>query len=239
MLLITVLAAYGAPPVPHPSSKPADVTLNEDVLPDNPLDIALDKDALIVSGVSETSFNKSTIDVQFLLKGAEFDLNRNEVILSVNDIKSVSSDLKVSVGKISAPLKLVDGKNLLNFKAYDSLGRPLYSRMTIWSGSNAVEVVVVDEKGMSFKKPVNIKISLEEDEEIYSSGTTTTGSMVFSNIPNRSVSIEAHTAGNITGLSIGLASKRKIIVTMIGNGNIKLVPYVEEIKVTPMPSRLK
>lgn len=227
----------------------------------NILDVALqDEEALTVSGVSETSFNKSAVDVQFLLKGAEFALNKDEVNLSVNDNKVASSDLTISGEKISASLKLEDGKNVLKFKTYDSVGRPLYKKMTLWSGINAVEVIVVDEKGAPFLKPVDLKVSLSDDPDLSSSGTTTTGSLIFSNIPSRTIVVEAHNDNNLIGVSGGLATDGKIIVQMlsfkaantiknndfslgtsgwdVGTAPTAIVPHEEDIIPTPITEKL-
>ncbi len=237
---------------PPPITPPVEVNI---------LDVALqDEDALTVSGVSETSFNKSVVDVQFLLKGADFDLNKDEINLSVNDNKVVSSNLSVSAEKISASLKLEDGKNVLNFKAYDSVGRPLYKNMTLWSGSNAVEVFVVDENGAPFLKPVDLRVSLSDDPDLYSSGTTNTGSLLFSNIPSRTIVVEANDDNNIVGVSGGIATDGKIIVQMlsfkaastiknndfslgtsgwdIANAPTAIVPHEEDIVPTPLSAKL-
>jgi hypothetical protein len=227
----------------------------------NILDVALqDEEALTVSGVSKTSFNKSAVDVDFLLKGADFDLNKDEVNLSVNETKVESSDLNISAEKISASLKLENGKNELKFKAYDSIGRPLYKNMTLWSGSNAIEVVVVDEQGAPFLKPVDLKVSLSDDPDISSSGTTSTGSLIFSNIPSRTIVVEAHNDNNLIGVSGGLATDGKIIVQMlsfkaantiknndfslgtsgwdVGTAPTAIVPHEEDIIPTPITEKL-
>lgn len=227
----------------------------------NILDVALqDEEALTISGVSETSLNKSAVDVDFLLKGADFDLNKDEVNLSVNETKVESSDLNISAKKISASLKLEDGKNELKFKAYDSIGRPLYKSMTLWSGSNAIEVVVVDEQGAPFLKPVDLKVLLSDDPNISSSGTTSTGSLIFSNIPSRTIIVEASADNNIVGVSGGVGTDGKITVQMlsfkaaspivnndfslgtsgwdVGTAPTAIVPHEEDVIPTPVIENL-
>ena len=265
MVLTTALALYtdgfGAVALTNPApTKPLNAPM-EGELPTNPLDVPMRDGAFTISGVSETSFNKSTLEIHFLLEGYEFALDKNEVILSVNGVKSVVSDLSVSAEKISASLKLKDGKNLIKFEAYDSIGRSIYKDMTLWSGPNTVEVVVVDEKGAPYMKPVNLKISLiDDDPEIHSSGTTTNGSLIFSNIPGRTLKVDAHDDNNFIGGTIEKGTVRKIVVKMLGfkpANNIKnndfshgklgwvgeaptvIVPHEEKTILPPVPSQSK
>jgi hypothetical protein len=194
----------GPPPSPAPESNPLDQPL-----------AALG--ALTISGVSSVGLNARTAGLRFQLQGAAFSQSSlADISLSINGTAVPSSALTMTATEIVADVQLGDGKNEVSFKAYDTVGRPLYLSQTLWAGANVLTVNVVDANGAPFLQPVTVGLQLGDDPSIGASATTSSGKLTFQNVPSRTVIVTAQTSTNLVGLAGGSGSDGAITIRIPG-----------------------
>lgn len=118
---------------------------------------------------------------------------------------------------ITVQQDLSSGLNTIYLKAYDDAGRPLYFEEFIWAGNMDFTVEVLDRQtGLSVTEPVDIKIFLAEAQHVSSVATSTSGSATFSNIPDRTIIVEATSESGLNGSSGGVPSSGVITVYLGG-----------------------
>ncbi|GAA2711989.1 hypothetical protein GCM10010429_29150 [Micromonospora olivasterospora] len=183
---------------------------------ENPLDEALPADALALTDVSPTGFNPASTPVTFSLSGAQFHADPAEMALTVNDHRVPADRIAVEQHRVSAASALTDGRNDLRFAGVDTLGRPLYHTATVWAGANTLRVDVVDEAGAPVTEPVNVRVSLTDDQDISVEHTTSTGQLTVPNVPSRTVLVKATASGNRHGLAGVYAGDGSVRVTLLG-----------------------
>jgi hypothetical protein len=196
----------GPPPPPSP---PAPAS--------NPLDQPLaDLGALTISGVSNVGLNARTAALRFQLQGAAFSQSLSDISLTINGKAVPSSALTLMATEIVADVQFDDGKNEVFFKAYDTLGRPLYLNRTLWAGANALTVNLVDANGAPFLQPVTVELQLGDDSSIGASVTTSAGKLTFQNVPSRTVIVTARTPTNLVGVAGGTGGGGAITIRIPG-----------------------
>lgn len=183
-----------------------DVRRGPDAPVDNPMDQPLPEGALVLEGAAENTLNPAETVFTYVLSSATFDVAASDVKVVVNGVELASSNIAVSSAQISASTRLQEGRNEIRFKAYDSVGRPVFLNKTIWAGSNTLTVNVVDSDGAPIAGDVALKLSLSDDPAIGLSANGTGGSASFANVPSRTVIVEARTADNRTGVVGGIGS---------------------------------
>ncbi|GEM_PF-2878107 len=182
----------------------------------NPLDKSLsDSGALTLSGVVKGELTQKTAELRFRLQGAEFTQSASDISLTINGSVVSPKSLSLTATEIVATVEFYDGRNDLSFKAYDTIGRPLFLTETVWSGSNTLSVNVLDPNGAPFLEPVTVDLTLSDDENIGASGNTSTGNLTFQNIPSRTVVVEARTYNNLVGVSGCVGSDGTITIRIV------------------------
>ncbi|TIL87507.1 MAG: hypothetical protein E5Y73_25190 [Mesorhizobium sp.] len=168
---------------------------------------------LALVGIDSNSFAPLGQPLAFDVSGASIDAGpgllvyRNDVLIDPSHY-SVSPDGT----RLTITEPLVEGSNHIEVYATDKQGFQLAADQVLWAGGNSLTVLVVDESG----QPVagaTVVAKLTEDQSIMASGTTNPdGNVVFSNLPNRNISIES-TLGDLFG-SLG---------TLGGSGTTALI----------------
>ncbi|MEV6525233.1 hypothetical protein AB0M43_25095 [Longispora sp. NPDC051575] len=182
---------------------------------DNPLDQVLPDGALALAGLSASAFNPTSAEVAYTLTGAAFDADQSGGSFTVN---GASVPTTVAAGKISAGTnRLVSGKNVISFKGYDTVGRPLYRTDTVWAGSTTVNVRVVDDvTKQPVTDPVTVRVSLSDNQSVYTEATTTTGVLAIPNVSARTVLVKATASGNRLGVLGDFSSRPQFVVELHG-----------------------
>lgn len=182
----------------------------------NPLDQPLPPGALTLLDGSTTTFNRRAAPLQFSLTGAEFSLDPAEVVLAINGVGVPSGDLTITDHVLSANTPLLDGRNEVSLKAYDTVGRPLYFNATLWAGAATLRVNLVNPNGTPFLQEATIVVALSDDLSVVARITTAAGTALFPNMPARTVLVKAQGIGNQTGSAGIIATQGTVQVIMLG-----------------------
>ena len=169
----------------------------------NPLEEFLPADALTLAGVSADSFANRDEPLRFGLKGADFDVtDPGGVQLRINGAAVSREGLRLTSNEIAAANVLADGKNEIAFKAYDTVGRPLYYNATLWAGTALVRVELIRPDGSPFTEPAVVTVTLGDNASARALGTTRTGTLEVRNVPAGRLSIEAASGGKRTVVGV-------------------------------------
>ena len=182
----------------------------------NPLDKFLEAGDLKLEGASVETFNALTTPLKFSLSGTEFLQDLAEVKLFINGNPVPSTNLTIEPNLITATSVLVDGKNDIAFSAVDIIGRPLYFNTTLWAGAQTIRVDIFDQYGSTLLEPVEVRASLSDDQSIFVQAETITGSIIFQNVPNRTILIQAAAGKNLFGFIGITGSQGYVQLRMMG-----------------------
>ncbi|MEO3780106.1 hypothetical protein ABGB16_25450 [Micromonospora sp. B11E3] len=152
---------------------------------ENPLDEALPADALTLTGAAPDGFNAVSTPAAFSLSGAQFHDDPAEMALTVNGHRVPADRIAVEAHRVTATSALTDGRNELRFAGVDAIGRPLYHTATVWAGANTLRVDVVDDTGAPVTDPVTVRVSLTDDQDVFTEDATSTGHLTVPNVPSR------------------------------------------------------
>ncbi len=197
----------------------ADANLGAVAVPpqaENPLDQNLPEGALALVGASPDTF-VSRNGLRFGLNGAEFDTTAaSEFVLTINGLRVPASSLVTTAHLLTANVTLVDGRNNVSLKAYDTVGRPLYLTATLWAGSYTFQVNLVNPDGTPFTTQTSVVAALTDDPSVSEQAITTTGTVSFQNFPGRTILIKAKGIGNEIGTAGVLGYQGNVTIKMFG-----------------------
>ena len=184
---------------------------------DNPLDISLPPGALQLVGMSPENFNPRTGGLKFSLTGADFETTTpNDFILTINGVRVPASSLVFTPNLLTANVTLANGKNVISFKGYDTVGRPLYLDTTLWAGSASLTVNLVHPNGAAFTQQASVVASLSDDHAVTAQGITTTGTITFTNVPSRTILVKAKGINNEIGTAGIVGGTPSVTIKMTG-----------------------
>ncbi|HEX6088289.1 MAG TPA: dockerin type I repeat-containing protein [Thermoanaerobaculia bacterium] len=183
---------------------------------ENPLDQSLPPGALALVGRSPNAFSSRTGGLRFSLTGAEFDNAPADFTLTVNGGQVPVSALVIEPNLFTANVTLADGRNEIAFKGYDTIGRPLYYKATIWAGGATLRVNLVNANNTAFTQQASVVAALSDDPSVIAEGISTTGSVTFSNLPGRTILIKAKGINNEIGTAGAVGNQGTVSVKMIG-----------------------
>ena len=186
-------------------------------IPDNPIDQSLPAGALVLVGASPDTFNSRTGGLHFSLAGAEFDgATPGDVTLTINGVRVGTDLLTIEPNLLSANVALANGRNDVSLKAYDTVGRPLYYKATLWAGSSTLRVNLVNADGSAFLQQTTVVAALSDDPAVTAQVITSTGSVVLQNVPTRTILIKAKGIGNEIGAAGVIGSVGLVTIKMTG-----------------------
>jgi hypothetical protein len=166
---------------------------------ENPLDQPLPDGALRIDGLDTKTFYPRSRSLSFTLAGAEFDRTAGDVHVTINGNSVPSAQLSISGDRIETSAYLVDGRNEVRLKAYDTVGRPLFLQETVWAGSAALSVTLVNPDGTPYRKQATVTVSLSDDPSVTATIVAEAGSASFPVVPNRTILVKARGEGNDLG----------------------------------------
>jgi hypothetical protein len=183
---------------------------------DNPLEVHLPAGALSLVGVSPDTFAPQSGGLRFSLVGAELDPTIEDVVLTINGARVTADRLVIEPHLLTANVTLANGRNLVAFKAYDTVGRALYYNATLWAGSSTLRVNLVNADGTPFAKSANVVASLSDDPAVAAQGTTASGSITFANLPGRTILVKAQGIDNEIGTAGVIGTRGVVTIKMTG-----------------------
>lgn len=182
----------------------------------NPLEQTLPAGALVLMGAAPDTYVSRTDGLRFSLAGAEFDATLADITLNINGAAVPAGSLVIEPQLLTANVTLADGRNDVSLQAYDTVGRPLYYKATLWAGSATLQVNLVNPNGTAFTEQANVIASLSDDPAVGAEGVTTTGSITFTNIPTRTILIKAKGIGNQFGTAGFIGTQGIVTINMVG-----------------------
>ncbi|CCH55894.1 hypothetical protein BN8_05192 [Fibrisoma limi BUZ 3] len=153
-----------------------------------------------VLGVDETKFNPAEVQVTLNLTGAQFSNDPTDLSTYINGDFVPTKNLSITPNSISFGLSLKEGFNNFFFHTVDKQGLGIEGTYKLWSGSQSLVVNAINQAN----NPVNdasVKVVLSDDEIVVAEGKTVNGSVVFPNIPNRTLIVTASTSDNLFGVA--------------------------------------
>ena len=183
---------------------------------DNPLEQHLPEGALALVGATPDTFVSRASGLRFSLNGADFDATAADVVLTLNGTRVPAGSLAIEPHLLTANVTLADGRNDISFKAYDTVGRPLYYKTTLWAGSSTLRVNLVNPDGTPFTQSASVVAALSDDAGVTAEATTSAGSVTFSNVPVRTILIKAKGANNEIGTAGVVGFSGTVTIKMTG-----------------------
>lgn len=147
-----------------------------------------------LTGVAVDRFNATTDIVGFSLSDAVYSSNPEEIQVYHQGWPVPDSDVTYSSNLVVLAPRLVVGKNDFILVANDNEGKLIYEEYTLWAGNRTLNGYVVDEYYQAVPN-ANVTIKLGDDQSVASQITAVDGQFSFSNLPARTVIIEATSAG--------------------------------------------
>jgi hypothetical protein len=197
-------------------SAPVTVNFTLATTPANPLETFLAPGALSLVGVSPSAFNPVSAPLTFRLSTGPFGGGAGDVSVKVNGNTVAASGISVAGNMVTVSQPLVDGKNVVSFSAVDADGRPLYLNQTVWAGGHTLTVHLVGEDGKPFTSQADVVALLGDDQSVTATQSTTTGTATFSNLPDRTILVQASAAGNLFGFTGDTGTAGSITLTVKG-----------------------
>jgi hypothetical protein len=150
---------------------------------------------ITLDGVSETSFNPINNTILLGILGSTFDTDPTGVKVFINGDEVPAANVQITPTVITVSAEFFDDKNELTFFGYDAVGKIVHKAATIWAGDFSLTVSIKDENN----QPANgalVTARLGDDKEVKTTATSVNGSVIFENLPNRTIILEASASGN-------------------------------------------
>lgn len=169
----------------------------------------------MLNGASPTGFNNAAATLEFRLTTGQFDISDAKLLVNDEPVQVATLPDLVTASNI-----LQDGRNDMALTAYDTLGRPIWFYATLWAGSSSSTVDVRDDTGNLYLAPVVITAYLGDAPQIYQNVSTNTGTAQLSNVPDRTVVLEAQTPDQLYyGVSNIFGSSTTIVLNPFYNAS--------------------
>jgi hypothetical protein len=176
-----------------------------------PADAASSPGTISVGCVALNTFNPVTKAVDFTVSGASYAAGITGIMITRNGFRldEFSGIQIVQVGNtVEVKNLLEDGRNDIGFLALDSNGLALGITTTIFAGANDLTVMVLDENGQPFSGAEVTASAADLQDVAVVHTTNTSGQVVFINVPDTTVLLNAMASGNrvamggVTGTAI-------------------------------------
>lgn len=148
---------------------------------------------ITLTGVSVDAFNATFSTIGFSLSGAAFAANPEEIQVYHQGWPVPDSDITLSSNLITVAPRLTAGRNEIILVANDTDGKLLYEEYILWAGNRTLSGYVVDENYQTVTN-ANVVIKLGDDQTVTAQTVTANGQFAFTNLPARTVILEASAA---------------------------------------------
>ena len=230
----------------HPKFNDCDPPSDSDNEPESEGVLSLD-------GASATAFNAAgpqTLTV--LVDGAAFspDTTLQQAIVNGAYLRPTA----IGPTALQFDVVLQPGRNDVSILAVDTGELPIRARYVLWAGSGTQAVTVTDEAGAPLDGAV-VRSAIVDDLDVAAEGVTQGGTVVFENVPPRTLIVTAEAAPNRFGTAGALGNGSPVTVVALGfdapsavanndfalgldgwdvtsgvtDGSVDLVPHEEEV----------
>jgi hypothetical protein len=148
-----------------------------------------------LSGVSEKDFNPSSSTIGLGISGSTFNTDPTTVEILINGIQVPADSVVITPTVITVPVNFFNDKNELSFFGFDAEGRIVHKAATLWAGNFTLTVSIKDENNQPASGAL-VTARLGDDKEVKATETSVNGSVLFHNLPNRTIVLEASASGN-------------------------------------------
>ena len=145
---------------------------------------------VILSGASELKFNSLDSEVVFHLYRPGSWIDPAEVVIQHDNEVLPASSISVFDNTVRLNTGLKAGANDLILTAKDAQGGEVFKAVRLWAGNLMLSVSVVDESGNPLDGAL-VTARLAADSRVSDSITANGGTVVFNNLPDRAIIIEA------------------------------------------------
>ena len=158
---------------------------------------------LALRDVTEGSFVPVTSEIIVDVLGAALDSRPERTTVLVNGIPLPVDDVAIASTAVRILSALHDGRNDISVYSQDAAGGLLSGAWTVWAGSHTLDVLVLDSQGIPMPDAA-VKAILGDDVGISKTAMTSAGGVaVFTNVPDRTLLIEAQSAfGDVGAVAV-------------------------------------
>lgn len=221
----TSLPVY-APITDEPTPDPLDITTSFPVSSTSNLtspDTIVSTPTVTLDSPTPGTFNTRSV-LTFSASGATFDLDLGGVSLIVNNVSVPNSNITISSTRLIAEANLQAGGNNVSLAiSADRKKTSLSLSTSVWIGANLLTVNLVGSGGNKYIKNTTVTAVLSDDLSIRSQSVTTNGSVIFENLPDRTIIIEAKSVDNDIGTTGVIGTAGVVTVNMVSFGNVSSV----------------
>jgi len=175
----------------------------------------ISRGTLILSGVSEDTFNSTYSTLTFKLEGVDFSSNAKEIKLYHQGKPVPDSSLNLSSSTITVNPILGSGKNEITIVANDAEGNLVYRDYTLWAGSNTLRGTTGTILGQRVDT-AEVTVSLGDDSNVKASGKTVDGQFSFTNLPGRTLILTGDDGNGLSGSAAANGSEGWVFLPLIG-----------------------
>jgi hypothetical protein len=172
-----------------------------------------------LEGASPTNFNATGAPITFVLSCPTLQINPDSVIVYDNGNPIPFDELTLTQNSISITNGVSDGRHDLILLARDIYGYTIRDEQVLWAGAETTRVVVLDESGSPIVG-ATVEANLSDDQHVTGKLITdVNGSVIFTNLPDRSFNVIATASENRIDILPTNAIGDTIILTPRGIGN--------------------
>ena len=168
---------------------------------------------------SETKFNRIGNPICIELENDSF-LTTSNTIANFTLQGSLVEVSSFNASMICSNASLTEGKNEVSLEALNMDQDPLTFNGTLWAGSDAITVNVFDTSSNIYLGLVNVTATLGDDAIVTETLSTNTGSVIFDNLPMRTILFSGRTETLEVGSTAAVAgSSTETSLVLVGFGN--------------------
>ena len=139
-----------------------------------------------LSGVSDKDFNPSSSTIGLGISGSTFNTDPTTVEILINGNQVPADSVVITPTVITVPVNFFNDKNELSFFGFDAEGRIVHKAATLWAGNFTLTVSIKDENNQPASGAL-VTARLGDDKEVKATETSVNGSVLFHNLPNRTI----------------------------------------------------
>src|SRR5262249_5614469 len=129
------------------------------------------------------------------IAGSTFNTDPTTVQIFLNGVQVSAVSAQITPTLITVPVQLFADRTDLTLFGYDAEGRIVHKAATLWAGGFTLNVSIKDENNQPATGAL-VTARLGDDKEVKATATSANGSVVFQNLPNRTIILEASASGN-------------------------------------------
>ena len=191
------------------------------------MDVPNSNGTLHLEGIYVNGFNDVTGPLRFVLSGAKFGGLPESLI--VNGVQVNASKMNITQPNVLVVDQSLDtGANTVYMQVRDSEGRDTQFETTFWAGDQNVTVRILDSSTEKLKNASGVvSLYLADSPHVREEKLAAEGEVLFYNLPDRTLVVEAFFQDGSYGSSGGITSDSVITVRVEGISPLSAVKNLE------------